>query len=490
MPEKQNDISAKVILAILVLTAAIFNYTYLIKQSLRLDEAQSIWQVTYSAPKILSVVATDVHVPFYHILLHYWMLIVGQNIDYLRLLSVFFYLLCIPAIYFLAKEAFGDKKMALFSSLLLTISAYMNWYASELRMYSLFTLLTILNQTFFIQTWKAFRWKTFIPFLITALLGIYTHYFFFLLLITEVVFLFLHKFNARLWIPKIVGTGLLIAASFAPWIYLVIQQLSKNYARPLITRPKAIDLFNIFSQYLFGYQSDYVNTLIIAFWPLAALVIFFWTQKTKGIKDEFKFFLYVSFLPIILAFLISLFLRPVLLSRYLIFVIPSMYIIVSRLLYNPNMQKQNLLRYARFGVLAIMLFGLIHQTFSINTPAKENFREATVYISERATNQDVVALSAPFIVYPVEYYYRGKAKVTTIPYWDRLANSAIPNLDDQELKTEVTQMESKYKKVWLLMSYDQGYQAKVEDYFKYNYKLLEQKEFSPKLILYVYELNE
>src|SRR5581483_6130564 len=53
-------------------------------QSLRLDESQSLWQSAHNIPGIMQVVAEDVHVPLYHILLHFWQLLWGTNVAVAR----------------------------------------------------------------------------------------------------------------------------------------------------------------------------------------------------------------------------------------------------------------------------------------------------------------------------------------------------------------------------------------------------------------------
>src|SRR5581483_4334119 len=107
-------------------------------QSLRLDEAQSLWQTSRGFLDILTIVAGDVHVPLYHELLHLWRLYFGNTITAARDMSLLFYLLNIPALYFLGKLAY-NRATGLFAAFLLSISPFMNWYGNEIRMYTLFT---------------------------------------------------------------------------------------------------------------------------------------------------------------------------------------------------------------------------------------------------------------------------------------------------------------------------------------------------------------
>ncbi len=53
-------------LGLFILFSALLSILRLANQSLRLDEAQSLWQTSHASWKILSIVAQDVHVPLYH----------------------------------------------------------------------------------------------------------------------------------------------------------------------------------------------------------------------------------------------------------------------------------------------------------------------------------------------------------------------------------------------------------------------------------------
>ncbi len=110
-PDKNSEIVTKtsllqrfgVLLFILfcIAGALTISRTFLIHNSLRLDEAQSLWQASHSISGTLKVVAQDVHVPLYHLILHFWILYVGNSIETARTLSMIFFLLTIPAVYLL-----------------------------------------------------------------------------------------------------------------------------------------------------------------------------------------------------------------------------------------------------------------------------------------------------------------------------------------------------------------------------------------------------
>jgi uncharacterized membrane protein len=79
-------------------------------QSLRLDEAQSLWQVDRSPGQIFNIIGKDVHVPLYHLTLHFWQQFFGNTVETGRLMSLLLYLASIPAIYFVGKLAIQPQR--------------------------------------------------------------------------------------------------------------------------------------------------------------------------------------------------------------------------------------------------------------------------------------------------------------------------------------------------------------------------------------------
>jgi mannosyltransferase len=213
-------------LMLFVTVLAIFVFS---QQSLRLDEAQSLWQTSHTPSKILNIIAQDVHVPFYHVILHFWQLFLGNSVGTGRALSYIFFLLSIPAMYFLGKRAFG-KSLALFAAVLFSISPFMNWYGTEIRMYSLFTLLTILSQYFFLGIFKTREYEaseSWVGYFVVNLFGVFTHYFFWLVLLVQALFYFAYRdLFPRGSLKKFIIIAVLLVLIFSPWIGYV-QYLDK-----------------------------------------------------------------------------------------------------------------------------------------------------------------------------------------------------------------------------------------------------------------------
>ena len=101
----------------------------------------------------------------------------------------------------------------------------------------------------------------------------------------------------------------------------------------------------------------------------------------------------------------------------------------------------------------------------------------------------MIVLSAPFTVYPVQYYYRGPAPITTLPVWNQYAYGPIPPFSEQTFPQDLTQVTANSQNVYLLLSYNQGYEAIIHTYFDSHYQRIYQEKYSTDLNLYVYKLR-
>jgi mannosyltransferase len=483
---KINSYSPWLQISLLVLFVTTLSFVFFQHQSLRLDEAQSLWQTSRSVPKIIEIIGEDVHVPFYHLVLHSWQFLFGNGVETARILSLVFFILSIPAFYALGKRLYNHS-IAMFATIIFTISPFMNWYGNEIRMYSLFVLLAILNAYFYVGIYKDKDGASWWGFAATALLGIYTHYFFFLILLTDAIFYF---FNREQFEKKALRKFILVACglavAFIPWALNVYLQGSASNTQPGLQLPTSINLFNTLSQFIFGFQTDHLNTILVSLWPLTVLVGFFALRKHSDISSDTIYLVLAFLLPNIFAFTLSFVFNPVYVTRYLIFTLPPMYLLLSWLI---SRYPSPIDRFARFIIIFAMILTLVSEVVSAATPVKENYREAAMYLEENADSSDVIVVSAPFTIYPMLYYYRGSSAVVTLPLWDQGASGPIPPYDESKLPADLEKIKGNRQDMWLLLSYDQGYEEKLRIYMDTHFERLSHTEFSHGMNLYQYKLR-
>ena len=484
--EREKEIATWLALIAMMLFVCALSYFFFMNMSLRLDESQSLWQTSRTPLSIFNVVAQDVHVPLYHELLHEWRFYISNTVQGARTLSLVFFLLCIPAIYLLGKKSY-NRSIGIWSALLLTVSPFMNWYGNETRMYSLFALMIIVNQYFFVQLWKEPKRDTWFWYFVTALLGIYSHYFFFLILAAQALFYFIRpSLFPKGTFKKFVITAGVLLLLFLPWVIYVVHIGQILNQTPTIAVPTTVDLFGVFQQFIFGFDNDTVSTVFLSLWPLALVFGFLALQRHKRMTTETEYNMLAIFVPVLLAYGISFVITPVFLARYLILVVPALYLCLLMLI---ESFPSKIAALCKYGLLALMVLMLAVEIISTTTPVKENYEGASEYLNTHVRPQDAVIVSAPFTLYPIEYYYTGSAPLSTLPIWNQFGHGAIPPFSEAALPQQVASSTDGVQDVWLLLSYDQGYQQNIQDYFDSHYQRVYSKTFSPDLTLYVYKIR-
>ncbi|MDO8604608.1 MAG: glycosyltransferase family 39 protein [bacterium] len=456
-------------------------------QSIRLDEAQTLWQTNRFPAGILHVVAQDVHVPLYHLAVHFWQLVFGNSIESVRNFSLLFFLISIPLVYRLGKETFVSTRVALMGCMIFSLSPFMNWYANEARMYSLLVFISLLNHYLFIRLRKSGSPMLWYAYTLSAIAGMYTHYFFVLILVTQIIFFLLNYRNfPKGAFVRFVLSAISVGFALLPWILYVRSLGSMSNSRPLLHSPTVVDIFTTLTQYLFGTQSVPINSFIVALWPLIMLVWFFTLHKAQAKNIDSNYLIMLIILPIMITFFLSLLIRPVFEARYLAYIFPAIGLLIASTIGNLGIGLRRIINVAIVASLSIALVVLAENP---NTPIKENYRGATEYLKIHATPSDVIIVSAPFTIYPLDYYYQGSTRITTLPLWDRYATGPIPPLQTADIERQVKEITGTYERVWLLLSYDQGYESEIRNYFNNHYEMLEKKELSPNMSLALYKLR-
>ena len=488
--ERTYSFRATLIIIFLMAVAATLGILVFTKTSMRLDEAQSLFQVSRNIPGLLMQVGQDVHVPGYHLLLHFWLILfagLAEPIVLARYMSLVFFVALVPAIYILVRQVFS-RRVGIFTTILVAISPFLQWYGSEARMYSMLALITVLHQIVFLKLFKQGHAVHWVWFVITGIIGMYTHYFFAFVLLTEAIFyLFYHRRFLRGSFIKFIISAILIIGALSPWLLYVKSLGLASNTQPYLPTPSSGDLFNTYAQFIFGFQVDYLNTIIISMWPLAVLFAFLALRRNHRTTPELSFFVLAAILPVLGAFLISVLIKPFFLSRYLVVSLPALFILVAWFLSNYG---KVLRRVIQVGLIGFTIVLLCIEIVSPNTPVKEDYKQAVSYLYTRATGSDVIVASAPFTIYPIDYYYNnGPAKLTTQPIWNRFEQGSVPAFDQNKLAAEVKENVDSYQHAWLVLSYDQGANDKILNYYDGHYQRLNMKKFSPGLVVYEYKLR-
>ena len=245
-----------------------------------------------------------------------------------------------------------------------------------------------------------------------------------------------------------------------------------------------MDYSNVYSQFVFGFQSDTINTVLVSAWPLLVLAALASVRAGVRLGRQTAYLLAAAFVPVLLAFVVSHLVTPFFLSRYMIAALPALLVLLVVFISGLG---RPVARGLAGALLAVTVLGTVVQATNPDTPVTEDYRTAAELVEEGARPQDVVVLSSPFTVYPFEYYYDGAARLTTLPVWDR--QGPAPAYDPARLPEEVASIAEGHQYVYLLLSYDQGYEDEVLQYFERNFEQTAEHSPSPDMRLLVYRVG-
>jgi mannosyltransferase len=454
------------------------------RESVRLDESQSLWVVHHSWEFMTSLVARDVHMPLYFALLKLWTTVLGNSLVFARLFSLLWALLAIPVAYMLG-QAMGSRRLAVIAAVLYATSPFVHWYSSEVRMYSLLIFLASLHAYFFYRllSGRGSRWSV-LGAIITAVLGVYTHYFFWLVIAADSLAYLAyrnrrHSLDRQFWIMVSV-----CIVSLMPWIWVVEHQPVRALSEPLLPRPSTVDIFITIFQFILGFLESELNTVLLSLWPALILILFFTLSRRQLAPRPLLYPLLIFLVPIIGTVLISYLARPVYAARYLAVAMPGFILLVGWLI----IALGKTVGRVAFIVVVVVSIGLsFRQGLVSGMPLKENFVGAQNIIAKNNKPGDVVYVTAPFTTYPMEYYQTSLYKIRTIPSWNRFEQVAIPGFTAEGLANELNASVMLYKRAWLITSFDQGYEDEIIGTFNSRFKQLDYYKLSG-VDVYLYEL--
>ena len=378
-----------------------------LNQSLWLDEAINVMAAkSYSLLGMVTQYAVaDFHPPGWFMILWLWGKLFGYSEVVVRLPSVIFGVLTIYITYLIGKNIVSQK-FGLIAALLLTINPLHIYYSQEARMYALATLAVSINFFFFIKLLK--KEKINMLFLIFAnLLVLASDYVAYFIFPAQLVFLLfvkerdlLKKWLTALFIAVLIGIW---------WLPIFINQLdvgsvasSRLPAWKMIVGafdPKALPL--TFVKFIIG-RISYPDKIIyaLAFLPVGMLFLFLLWRGIKFKAKDKNLILSWIFIPIIMAFLISLAV-PIYNYFRVLFVLPSFIILITLGIFS----FKSKLKYAFLAaVLVIQIFSALVYLFN-PLFQRDDWKGVVDFLKSK---DSVVLFESSGTLPPFDYYAKGE----------------------------------------------------------------------------------
>lgn len=412
-----------------------------LNQSLWLDEAINVNFANSLSFKelVLNYSLSDFHPPLHHIILKADILLFGTSEIAVRIPTIIFGLLTIYISYLIGKKLF-EKTTALIASALLATSPLHIYYSQEARMYMLAAFLASLSVYFFISIIKKQNILNLVGFIISTVLMLYSDYLPYLMIPIYFLFIFFFKREYEKNILKIFFPAfILIILLVSPWFILFPKQLelglSVAAASPtwanVVGSPSINNFFITFVKFTIGRISN-DNNLIYAmlFAPVAIFISLMFTFSVLR-TSRLRFFVWIwFFLPIILGFTLA-FIIPVFAYFRFIFVLPAFYLIIAS-----GVNTLNINKISRTFLAVALAINLVSTTIYLLNPRfhRENWKAATKYIHQQATESTIVLFESAETVAPFDYYNKGKVEA----YGAFNGLSAEQNLVKNKLKDLTT----------------------------------------------------
>jgi uncharacterized membrane protein len=327
----------------------------------------------------------DPHPPLYQVAIHYWFQLWGWSGFTARLLSAFAGVLSIASMYFLGKELYHPR-VGFIAAAFTTFNYYNIYYSQEARNYIFCFLFTCVSFIFFIRAIRNPTWKNGIVYSISSSLLLYTHYYSFFIISTQLVTLLVLLISypqRRLLVRCFSVAFILMTILYLPWMSVAVE-LASRVTRFWIPRPKSNFFILFFAEY-FG--KDAITVYLFAFLLLVYFSAGLWMRNEESRKYLFSFVIVVSWIAVsyLMPYIKSLFSVPVLFHRYTIVTLPAILLAAAiglECLFHPFIKI--------YTVIVVILLSLVHLFGAMRyyeTPTKDQFREVVEFVVKNNPNK-------------------------------------------------------------------------------------------------------
>ncbi len=362
------------------------------------------------------------HPPLYFAILHYGVLIFGDSEFASRLPSAIFGSFSIIAIYMVGRLAF-NKNVGLLAALILATSTFHISYSQEARSYSLLVFLTLLSYYFYLKIVSSKKRSYFLGYILSSVLILYTHYFGFLIVAAQNIFFFTEYLRSRkvgeLGLKKWLESQVVLFLLYVPGFVKLASTIVTSYTEGGGWRPEP-SLLRIVS-YFVSFSGSVSLFILFLIFSLLSILGLRQIKDKIGLKailkpiEEYSEKLPLSnfncvyllvlwlFIPIALPYLVSLFIFPILILRYIIMSSPALYLLVAKGVDNVVNRKVMVLIGAL--ILVFSYFNIEKYQKSIKKP---QWRETIAYIENNAGYGDYVVVYPHYLEYVANYYLERK----------------------------------------------------------------------------------
>lgn len=438
-------------LAGITLVAGAIRIYGMTSKSIWYDEAFVITLAQMAIPDMVrGLIELDPHPPLYYLLMHFWTRL-GTDPLLVRLPSVVFSTLSVPLLYVTGRRLAG-RTVGLAAAVLLTFSSFHVEWAQEARMYTLLGLLC-LGSTYFLArslqgrgrlNWMAVSLLTAAA-LCTQLNAVFYLFAQGLAVLLLLVLRRLPRWMALPWLGSQMGAALL----FLPWLPAMLVQ-NQIYGDPGLTPTTLRGIESLFFQLTYGHfpywhlSSDHAVGIrdVLVLSSLLVAVLGAWSLR-RGVSGTLLIALYLVTIGSLAAMGIW---RSIALPKT---VIGASF--ASILLVAAGLAAARRRTVLVAGMALLLLLSSLGLAKLYTAGSREDWREATGYLSRWLRPGEVVLADCGAGLMPLNYYlslYGQEVEVHGVPF--RSWSVSPPPLTADDL-TRVDGIVSGRPGVWLVL---------------------------------------
>lgn len=375
------------ILGLILVTGFLLRIYKLSSQSIWLDEAGSIY---HSQQNFIHAISFKDSTPaLYYALLHFWITLMGTSEFSVRLLSVFFGTASVFIIYLLGAHIF-NKKVGLYSALLVAFSPLHIYFSQEARTYSLFFALTLLSMYFYSKLNKFTSKWIITGYLISTVFLIYSHLYALLIVLVQNLHQFIiNRFKLSREVKAWVLIQFIVFIFYIPRMIQLHGVISDNF-HAWISQPSFLQLvymvYNLFSGVVFSF---YGSALML----ICSLLVLRYKFGNN------TFFTLWILIPVLVPFTFSLLFIPIFIPKYIYFISLPLYILASRSLFEMKAEIRPIL------ISAMIILSVSALLVQQNKTTKDPWNKAAEYIQTNNQKEDKVIIIASYEIMPFSYYF-------------------------------------------------------------------------------------
>lgn len=366
------------------------------KLPLRFNEFHTAAFTSFEIQDVIPIVKQyDVHPPLYYLQLRLWRFF-GHTDRWLRLNSVFWSMIGILLILFVAKDLFQDNMTALGSAALFAVNPEAVLRTMNARMYPMLMVLSLVSFYAMHKSLVAKSWSSRVVFsflmLISAIAMSWTHGAGIVIFLSLGLYSIYYAFFNRITFLRLFCIYFFLGISFSTTIPLLKRGQEKTIVHGVM--PQVSDIIETFTRMLVGTQQDYFHLLP---WGILVVSICF-IMVAVYFKNRESIAILLSFIvsPMLFFVIISYIIKPMWISYSLSWVIPFLCLIISSILFSsvPMCFEKISINYVRIiGLCMLLLICFLQAYFAQKQKVNihnYDFPGAIQCVKERSHPTDII----------------------------------------------------------------------------------------------------